>query len=415
MPDTATPRRTRLRALVRVRVGGLPGPFWVLWSGTLVNRLGAMVSPFLSLYLTQTRDVPLATVGLVLTVVGVGSVISQPLGGFLTDRLGRRAALTGGMLANAAALLLLGQARTLPAITAAGLAVGVTIDLYRPAAQALVADAVPAADRTRAFGLLLWSVNLGFSAAMVLGGRLASHGFHLLFWVDATACAVFGLLVWFAVPETRPASPDHVTGSYGTVVADRVMLAFAGVVVIYATVFQQAFATLPLSMAGHGLDGSAYGAIMGVNGVVVILVQPLIGHRLAALDKSRVLAAGFVLAAAGNTLVATAADLTMYGLAVAVWSVGEVLVFGVTAAIVADLAPPALRGRYNGLLGMAWGAGFLLAPLVGTRLLAGGAPVLWLSCAGLCLLAALGQLALAPSIRARTEVGSKEPATAQAG
>ncbi|MFI5972740.1 MFS transporter [Streptomyces sp. NPDC051452] len=415
MPDTATPHRARLRTLVRVRVGGLPGPFWVLWSGTLVNRLGAMVSPFLSLYLTQTRDVPLATVGLVLTVVGVGSVISQPLGGLLTDRLGRRAALTGGMLANAAALLLLGQARTLPAITAAGLAIGVTVDLYRPAAQALVADAVPAADRTRAFGLLLWSVNLGFSAAMVLGGRLASHGFHLLFWVDATACAVFGLLVWFAVPETRPASPGHVTGSYGTVVADRVMLAFAGVVVIYATVFQQAFATLPLAMAGHGLGGSAYGAIMGVNGVVVLLVQPLIGHRLAALDKSRVLAAGFVLAAAGNTLVATAADLTVYGLAVAVWSVGEVLVFGVTAAIVADLAPPALRGRYNGLLGMAWGTGFLLAPLVGTRLLADGAPVLWLCCAGLCLLAALGQLALAPSIRARTEVGSKEPATAQAG
>ncbi|MER5880428.1 MFS transporter [Streptomyces sp. NPDC001910] len=410
MPDAPTATRSRMRTLVRVRVGGLPGAFWVLWSGTLLNRLGAMVSPFLSLYLTQVRDVPLSTVGLILAVVGAGSVISQPLGGFLTDRLGRRAALTGGMLSNAGALLLLGHAQTVPAITVAGFVVGVTIDLYRPAAQALIADTVPVTDRTRAYGLLLWSVNLGFSAAMVLGGHLASRDFHLLFWVDAAACAVFGLLVWHAVPETRPAVPGHVTGSYRTVLADRVMLAFAAIVVLYATVFQQAFATLPLAMAAHGLDGGAYGVVMSVNGAVVILVQPLVGHRLASLDKSRVLAAGFVLAAVGNTLVAAASNAVMYGLAVVVWSVGEVLVFGVTAAIVADLAPPHLRGRYNGLLGMAWGTGFLLAPLAGTRLFVVGAPVLWLSCAGLSLLAALALLALAPAIRTRRPAAAQHPA-----
>ncbi|MEV1053884.1 hypothetical protein [Streptomyces sp. NPDC049887] len=38
-------------------------------------------------------------------MVGTGSVISQPLGGFLTNGFGRRAALTGGMLANAASEL----------------------------------------------------------------------------------------------------------------------------------------------------------------------------------------------------------------------------------------------------------------------------------------------------------------------
>ncbi|MGW5822466.1 AAA family ATPase, partial [Streptomyces noursei] len=38
------------------------------------------------------------------------------------------------------------------------------------------ADRVAAGDRTRAYGLLLWAVNLGFSVAMVLGGYLAAHG-----------------------------------------------------------------------------------------------------------------------------------------------------------------------------------------------------------------------------------------------
>ncbi|MEU2363472.1 MDR family MFS transporter [Streptomyces noursei] len=391
----------RLRSFVRVRAGGLPGAFWVLWGGSLVNRLGAMVNPFLSLYLTSARNVPVATVGWVLAVGGAGAVISQPLGGYLADRFGRRAALTGGMLANGATLLVLGSARSLPVLIAACFVLGITLDLFRPAAQALVADAVPAADRTRAYGLLLWAVNLGFSIAMVLGGYLAAHGFGLLFWLDAGACAVFGVLVWLAVPETRPATREGSAGGFGTVLRDRVMVAFAGIIVLYAVVFQQAFATLPLAMTATGMSSGAYGTVMAVNGIVVLAAQPLIGHRLDGRDKSRLLALGFAVAAAGNAVAATATSAVHYGLAVAIATLGEILVFAVTAAVVADLAPPALRGRYNGLIGMAWGTGFLIAPVVGTRLLVVGPTVLWLSCAALSLLAAFGQLALAPALRRR--------------
>lgn len=84
------------------------------------------------------------------------------------------------------------------------------------------------------------------------------------------------------------------------------------------------------------------------------------------------------------------------------WTLGEILVFAMTASVVADLAPPHLRGRYNGLIGMAWGTGFLLAPVAGTRLLLVGPTTLWLTSACLCLVAAAGQLSLAPVLRRRT-------------
>ena len=38
----------RLRAFTRAKVGGLPGPFWLLWSGTPINRIGYLVEPFLA-------------------------------------------------------------------------------------------------------------------------------------------------------------------------------------------------------------------------------------------------------------------------------------------------------------------------------------------------------------------------------
>lgn len=304
MPATrpAEQSESRLRTFVRVRAGGLPGAFWVLWGGSLVNRLGSMVNPFLSLYLTGIRGVPIGTTGLILATAGLGSVISQPLGGFIADRFGRRVALSGGMLANGATLLTLGHAHSLGVLVPACFVLGITIDFFRPAAQALVADTVPTADRTRAFGLLLWSVNLGFSMAMVLGGYLASHGYQLIFWLDAGACSVFAALVWLAVPETQPPAGEHSPGGFLTPVRDRTMLAFAGIIVVYATVFQQAFATLPLAMRGEGLSSTAYGTVMAVNGLVVIAAQPLIGHRLGAFDKSRVLATGFGVAAVGTTV-----------------------------------------------------------------------------------------------------------------
>jgi MFS family permease len=151
----------------------------VLWSGTLINRIGYMVEPFLAFYLTGVRGLPLTTTGAVIAMSGAGSVISQFVSGSLTDRIGRRATLTLGMLANAAALVALGYSRGLVPLVLATLLFGMTIDIYRPASAALVADLVPSGDRPRAFGLLFWALNLGFSVAMVLGGTLARSGFAI--------------------------------------------------------------------------------------------------------------------------------------------------------------------------------------------------------------------------------------------
>jgi MFS family permease len=278
----------------RRATGGLPGPFWVLWAGTLINRLGMFVEPFLALYLSSARHLSLALVGAVLASYGGGSVFSQLIGGALADRIGRRATLTGGMLANAAALLGLGYARGLWPLLAASVAVGLTVDMYRPASSALVADLVPAAARTRAFGLLFWAVNLGFSFAMVLGGTLARAGFTPLFWADAATCAMFGLLVWRAVPETLPAATvgDQADGGFGEVLRDRLLVAFFLLMLIETSVYMQAFTTLPLAMSWSGLPAQAYGFAMAVNGIVIVALQPVAGAWLERRDHAKVIACG---------------------------------------------------------------------------------------------------------------------------
>ena len=388
---------------MRARLGGMPRPFWVLWAGTLVNRTATFVRPFLVLYLTGGERLSLATAGAVLSVAGLGSLLSQPLGGFLADRHGRRWTLVGGMLGTAVSELLLGYSRSLAVTFALAGVFGLLVDLYRPALQATVADLVPPSDRPRAYGLIFWAINLGFSIAMVLGGVLAQSGFIWLFWADALACVVFALMVLRAVPETRPArSSDQPGPSVSLLLRDRPMLGIAALALVYSTVYTQATSGLPLAMRQAGLSAAAYGLTVAVNGVVIVLVQPLVVTWLTQRDHSRVIAAGQLLVGLGFELTQLASGVPEYMATVVVWTLGEIATFTMTSALVADLAHRQMRARYQGLLGLAWGGGSLAGPFAGAWVLqyAGGA-WLWSGCAVCGVLMAAGQLALGPAIRVR--------------
>jgi len=50
-------------AFLVATAAGLPRPFWVLFAGTIVNRLGQFVEPFLALYLVRGRSLSLTTAG----------------------------------------------------------------------------------------------------------------------------------------------------------------------------------------------------------------------------------------------------------------------------------------------------------------------------------------------------------------
>lgn len=397
------PAPGRFAAFLQPRIGGFPRPFWVLWAGTLLNRLGTMVEPFLGLYLTTMRGLSLAQAGMTMAVLGAGSLAGQLAGGMLADRIGRRATLTLATVGTGAAMLGLGYAQGLPALLAAALVLGLLLDMYRPAAQAMVADIISPAERPRAFGLLFWAINLGWAVAMVLGGTLAQQGFLWLFWIDALTCAAFGLLVWRAIPETRTRDARaERTGGFGHVLRDRVMVGYVLVTLLYTFVLMQGMTTMPLAMKQDGLGPRSYGLAIAANGVLIIIVQPLVNAWLARRDHSLVLVAGFALVGIGYGLTSLASSVAAYTATILVWTLGEIIAASVLQAVVADLAPAGLRGRYGGLYGMAWSGGFLLAPLGGTQLLgAGGAPALWLTCAGLALAAAAAQLALAPAIRRR--------------
>jgi MFS family permease len=390
--------------------GGLPRPFWVLFAGTVVNRLGQFVQPFLALYLVGGRHVDVGTAGTLVSCFGAGALASQPLGGWLADRYGRRPTLVGGLLTTAAGMGALAVARPLWLIAVCAVALGAAIDVYRPAASAAVADLVASRDRPRAFGLLYWAVNLGVSFSGVAGGLLAERGWWLLFTLDGLTCVVFAALVVRGVPETHAGrSPDAATG-YREVLGDRLLLALAAVTLVGACVYIQAYVALPLSMRADGLAPAAYGLAYAVNPVVIIALQPLTFPALRTLPQVPLLAASTAVLGVGFFLTGFAHSVPAYALTVLVWTVGEIGFNAVGPSIVNGIAPEHLRGRYNGLIGLAYGASALVGPVAGAHALEAGRWVVWGGALGLSLVSAGTTALLGPSLRRRTAEQVAAPA-----
>jgi MFS family permease len=391
-------------AAVESPAPALPRAFWALWVCQLVNRLGSFVQPFLVLYLTQDRQLSVGTAGAVAAAVGAGSVVSQLVGGWLADRVGRRFTMLMCFFGTGAALVLLGSVRSMVMIWVAAFVVGLLGDLFRPAVQATVADLLQPAERVRAYGLLFWAINLGFSVSTVSAGVLASSGYGLLFWLNAGTSVIAGLVIWTMVPESRPALDEGTSRRPLLPVAlrDTVFLLMILVEIGYATIYFQGYSTLPLAMADDGLPSSTYGLVIALNGVVIVLVQPFLGKRLAAFDRPKLLAASMLVVGLGFGLGAVVHDWWGYGLSVVVWTIGEIGFAAVVGAVFADLAPVDLRGGYMGLSGMAFGIGTVIGPLAGTNALESFGPTAtWLGCALLGVVIFIGQYALAPALHAR--------------
>jgi MFS family permease len=382
----------------------LPRAFWALWVCQLVNRLGSFVQPFLVLYLTHDRHLSAGTAGAVAAAVGAGTVAAQLVGGWLADRVGRRLTMLVCFFGTAAALILLGSARAMVMIWVAAFLVGLLGDLFRPAVQATVADLLQPGERVRAYGLLFWAINLGFSVSTVSAGVLASVGYGLLFWLNAGTSVIAGLVIWAMVPESRPVLDAGAVRRPLLPVAlrDTVFLLMILIQIGYATIYFQGYSTLPLAMADDGLPSETYGLVIALNGVVIVLVQPFLGKWLVTIDRPKLLATSMLVVGLGFGLGAVVHSWWGYGLSVVVWTIGEIGFAAVIGAVFADLAPVDLRGRYLGLSGMAFGVGTVVGPLAGTNALEHFGPTItWIGCALLGVVIFIGQYSLAPALHAR--------------
>ncbi|MCO6009101.1 MFS transporter [Actinoallomurus purpureus] len=383
---------------------GLPRTAWIIFAGTIVNRLGYVVTPFLVFYL-GSRGISTAQAPYVLGALGAGNLIGPMVGGLSADRVGRRPTMLVGLVGTALAQGLLFAAPGLVTLALAAALLSGAATMVSPAAGALMTDAVGSEQRRAAFSLFHWAVNIGTAVAGVLGGFLAAHGYWLLFAVDAATSLAYAVIVMALLPGGRGgarSSGSESGAGYGVVLRDPLMRALLPLFGTALAIYSLTEVCLPLAIRDDGLSPATLGVMATLNAILVVVLQPVALHALSRFPQIPVYVAGSVLVAVGIALTGVAHGLWAYAGTVVLWSAGEAMVGGVPGAIVAGLAPEDARGRYQGAFQWTWGIARFTALSVGTGVYASGGPaVVWWFSAIAGTAAALGVGALAPRIARR--------------
>ena len=340
-----------------------------------------LVMPFGVVYLHEVRGIELGVTGTLLALPAIVGLAVVGPGGVLIDKFGARKVVIAAVLAEMLAQFLMAQVRDVPlaalSLTLSGLAIGVIF----PAVQAMVATVMPPHQRQHYFGLNFTLLNLGLGLGGILGGVLVDvsrpETFELLYYIDtATFLCPLVLYLWplrhygQAVTASDREVESGNTGGYRQVLADRVMrrlvlLGFLTAFIGYAQfgVGFQAFARQMADISTQAL-GFAYGA----NTAIIVVAQLVVLKFVAGKRRTRALVIMCALWSISWTVMALAAPVSGTTLAVvlvcasaAIFGVGETFLQPTLPAMVNDLAPDDLRGRYNS----ASAAAFHLAEIVG--------------------------------------------------
>ena len=336
-----------------------------------------------------------------LSVAAVTTLLASFVAGPAADRLGRKPAMYVGLLGTGLTYTGFLWANTAPMFALIMGLHGCFRPVFRVGAHAMVADLVPSEQRADAYALLRMAGNAGVALGPTIGGFLAMVSFKITFVGAALALAAYGLTVLLFVGETLPAlKPGQYASAaiegkgYAGVFKNRPFIFMCAFLILTTTGAVQMFALLPVyGKENFGLLESQFGFIVATNAIMVVLLQYLVTKRTKHLPPLPLMAAGASLYVLGLGSVALGNGFWHFLISMVVMTIGELMLIPTATTLAANLAPPDSRGKYMSILGLTWGLGSGIGPLIGGILNDTVAPVaIWY---GASILAAMGTLGFA--------------------
>jgi len=377
---------------------GLSTPAWMLALVMLVNRSGAMVVPFLDVYMVKHLGFSLEDAGVLLSCFGIGSVIGSSLGGWLTDRFGHFKVQLFSLTGVVPLFMLLPELKTMPSLAAGILALSIVSDILRPANSVSLAYYSKPENVVRSFTLNRMALNLGFSIGPALGGFLAAISYDLLFYGNAFAALLAALIFFFYFRNKKGNKTNEEKVAleeipYRSPYKDVPFLVFTLLSILFAICFFQLLSTLPLYYREvYHLTEKNIGVILAYSGVVVFSLEMLIVH----IAERRTTAANAIILGviccglAFSSLLFTHAIWLLFA-SMFVLCVAEMLAMPFMATVTLQRSNAKNRGVYMGLNSLSLSAGLIFAPFLGTKIAANyGFNVLWTGTGLLMLLTAVG-------------------------
>lgn len=359
----------------------MSGPLRRLFLCTFVNCFGnGLAFAMFVVYLHNVRGFSTTFSTLLLTATAIVGLATGPIWGTLIDRFGPSRVGIGSYLASAIGLALWTTVHTRTEAILIALIITVFEGAGWGPGAVLIARLVKESHRQRAYGVNFMMVNLGIGMGLLVSASIVSlrdpHSFTVLYLFDAvvTLCAgaIFATLLPHGKPVHDASHGDRAKEGWGVVMRDRRLRRYV-------------VASLVLILGGYGSVDSGLSLfivnnlhisvhVIGItfffNTLTIVLGQLWILNKMEGHSRTRAMALvsllWFVFWAALGAALALPVVLAVISMCVTqvVFAIGETMLQPAGSALVNEIAPEHLRGRYNAAAGTAWGVSGTLAPAI---------------------------------------------------
>jgi len=376
------------------------------WDTNLKIRLGGEAAfnvifwaffPFLSVYFSHSFGK--GWTGLLLILSQTLSVIANLLGGYCADRFGRKRMMVVAAYGQAVGYGIFGLAASpwiaLPLLGFCGFSFASFCGaLYWPASQAMVADVVEEEHRSNVFAIFYTAANIAVVAGPLLGSLLYEDNPYMVLLAASAFCILLALVMSTRLHETLP---QHVADrhesraeapwyqflavqlrDYRVIATDRVFLLFVIGGVLLSQTFMQLDLLFPVflqesvgtttvfSLGDWSLQASGkqlFGMIVSENGLFVALFTVIVTKWMAGFRDRYVFIGGALFYAIGIILFGQMSTFWGFTVAIAVFTLAELMSAGPQQAFVSRLAPEHMRGQYFAAASLRYTIGRTIAPL----------------------------------------------------
>lgn len=341
-----------------------------------------MTIPFLALYLHNELDADPLTIGLILGLAPLFSTVGGFIGGYLTDRFGRKIIILLTLFSWSLIFLGFAFSQSLVVFGILSAANGLGRSFFEPATQALMIDYTEQSKKRRLFSVRYTAINIAAVIGPLVGvwiSALASP--QLPFIITAVMYAVYGIALLFILksvtPQNTTAAPKRIGDVFKVVFSDKKLLYLLAGGILISIGYSQFDSTLPQFVNMTVEDGvKLYSALIAINAIVVLVLQlplSMISERISMLNT---LVIGILFFAFGFVLFNLADSWTSFIVAMVIFTIGEIFAFPMMNALIEEIAPEHQKATYLGASQLKNMGGFI-GPILGGWLLIHAQPAVF--------------------------------------
>ncbi|WP_449545480.1 efflux MFS transporter YdeE [Lelliottia amnigena] len=317
--------------------------------------------PFMTIYLTRVYNMSVENIGYALTIaLTIGVVFSMGFG-ILADKFDKKRYMLISILAFIAGFVAIPLVDNVTLVVVFFALINCAYSVFSTVLKAWFSDVLTSSEKARVFSLNYSFLNIGWTIGPPIGTLLVMYSLQLPFWLAAFCAALPLVFIQFYVQKSVAADAEHapVPWQPSVLLRDKALFWYtlSGLLASYVGGSFASCISQYVLAADYDSDFAqkVVAVVLPVNAAVVVSLQYLIGRRITASNIRPLMALGtlfFVLGLGGFMF--SGSNLIYWGIAAAVFTVGEIIYAPGEYMLIDNIAPPGMKASYFSAQALGW-------------------------------------------------------------